>query len=276
MTLTLHRTAFGLALGLFVAGVPASAADPASAISWRTDYHAARKEAQEKGRPLYVVIGSDNCIYCKKQDATTFRDPHVIALLAKQYVPIRLDAGADAAIVEALRVSIYPTSVIAAPEGKILAFLPGYQTPDQARDHLKKSLAVVEAPARAKELLATAKEEFQSGRYADCLDKCELISVKFADLPEGKDAVTLASQIKSDPERLTVAVDQLNERTATLYLTLADTWIKKDRPDEARNVLEKVMRLAPKGRLLESAKEKLASLRRGGVDATPAVLDKMK
>lgn len=274
MTLTLHRTAFGLVL--FAAGLSASAADPIPAISWRTDYHAARKEAQEKGRPLFVVIGSENCIYCKKQDATTFRDPQVIALLAKQYIVLKLDAGADAALVEALRVGIYPTSVIAAPEGKILAFLPGYQTADQLRDHLKKSLAVVEAPARAKELLATAKEEFQAGRYADCLDKCELISVKFADLPEGKDAVTLASQIKSDPERLTVAADQLNERTATLYLTLADTWIKKDRPDEARNVLEKVLKLAPKGRLLEAAKEKLAGLRRGGVEATPAVLDKMK
>lgn len=276
MSLTPHRTAFGLALGLLAAASPLLAADPTPGIPWRTDYHAARKEAQEKGRPLYLVIGSDNCVYCKKQDATTFRDPQVVALLAKQYVPLRLDAHADAATVEALRVGLYPTSVIAAPEGKILAFLPGYQTADQLRDHLKKSIAVVEAPARARELLATAKEEFHAGRYADCLDKCELISVKFAELPEGKDAVTLASQIKGDPERLTAAVDQLNERTATLYLTLADTWIKKDRPEEARTVLEKVMKLAPKGRLLEAAKEKLAGLRRGGVEATPAVLDRMK
>ncbi len=92
MSLTPHRTAFGLALGLLAAASPLLAADPTPGIPWRTDYHAARKEAQEKGRPLYLVIGSDNCVYCKKQDATTFRDPQVVALLAKQYVPLRLDA----------------------------------------------------------------------------------------------------------------------------------------------------------------------------------------
>ena len=93
MIRTHHRTAYALALVVFVAVPLASAADPAPAITWRTDYLAARKEAQEKGRPLFIVIGSENCIYCKKQDATTFRDPQVAALLGKQYVPLRLNAG---------------------------------------------------------------------------------------------------------------------------------------------------------------------------------------
>src|SRR5262249_48613332 len=41
----------------------APAADP---VNWRTDYNAARKEATEKGLPLFVVVGTDNCFYCRK------------------------------------------------------------------------------------------------------------------------------------------------------------------------------------------------------------------
>jgi hypothetical protein len=78
-------------------------------------------------------------------------------------------------------------------------------------------------------MLAAAREEFRTKQYADCLDKCERIVVRFADLPEAKEAAALADDIKGDPDRLAVASEQHDERTATTYLTLAEAWAKKGR-----------------------------------------------
>ena len=48
-----YRT-YALALGFcFLASEIGLAADPV--VKWRTDYNAARKEANEKGRPLFLA-----------------------------------------------------------------------------------------------------------------------------------------------------------------------------------------------------------------------------
>ena len=52
----------------------APAADP---VAWRTDYTAARKEAVEKGLPLFVVVGTDDCFYCRKLEGGPLRDATV-------------------------------------------------------------------------------------------------------------------------------------------------------------------------------------------------------
>ena len=248
------RTAPALAWGLVLAGLPADsvrAVEPA--IQWRADYNAARKEAQEKGLPLLVEVGTEDCFYCKKQDATTFRDPGLIALVNARFVPVRVDANRDPAFAQALRVQLYPTTVLGAPDGRILSFLQGYTSADQMRDHLRRAAPAVTVSdvtatsepadppgrpraAQAWDLLAAAREAFRAKRYADCLDACDRLAAGFADLPEGKEGETLAARVTGDPVRLAAACEQMAERTANLYLTLADTWEKKGQPQEARPV----------------------------------------
>jgi thioredoxin-like negative regulator of GroEL len=264
------RVATGLlAAAALAAGLPARAAESA-AVQWRTDYNAARKEAQEKRLPLLLEIGSDDCTHCRRQDATTFRDPAVIALLNSQFIPLRVDGNKEATLTQALRIQVYPTTVIAAADGKVLGFLQGYVSADQLREQARRVVPSADPPRpfRSQELLAAAREDFQAKRYADCLDKCELITAQFTDLSEGKQAAALAAEVKGDPERLATASDQLDERAATLYLTLADAWQKKGKPREAEAYLEKAVRVRPVGKLAELARTRLASLRRG--DAEPA------
>ena len=117
---------FRLALILAAAAGGAGAAPADGPILWRTDYGLACKEAQEKGVPLFVEVGTDACFYCRKQEATTFTDPAVVRLVNSKFVPLRVDAHRDPAFAEALRVKVYPTTVIAAPGGKILVYHEGY------------------------------------------------------------------------------------------------------------------------------------------------------
>lgn len=348
------------------------AADP---VTWRTDYNAARKEAAERGLPLFIVIGTDNCFYCKKLEAGPFRDTNVTAQLADNFIPLKIDAHKEPALARALKVQLYPTLVLAAPDGKIHSFIEGYLEADRlvetlkravtastttdgtARDfeHASRALSGGDYPravgllkgiikeagdkpvgykakqilddiervaagrlARAKELeqrgftqeavdtlaeavrtyagtqaaadaatlmagftakpegqeklrlraardlLAAAREEFRAGRYFDCLEKCDRLGSVYADIAEGKEAAALAAEVRANPERLAAACDQLTQRTAAMYMTLAESWSKKGQTAEAIACLEKVTKLCPNTRQSDIAQAQLTKLRANG------------
>lgn len=348
------------------------AAEP---LIWRTDYNAARKEAAERGLPLFVVIGTDHCYYCKKLEAGPFRDPVVIAQLAENFIPLKIDAHKEPGLAKALRVQAYPTLVMAGADGKIHAFIEGYLDADRLVENLKRTVTAAtttdgaardfeqatralaggdypravgllkgivkdagEKPigvkarqiledvermaagrlTRAKELeqrgftqeavdvlaetvrtyagtqaaadaatlmtgfaarpegqeklrlraardlLAGAREAFRSGRYSGCLERCEQLVAVYSDLPEGKEAEALAAEIKGNPERLAAACEQMNQRTAAMYATLAESWVKKGQTAEAIACLEKVALLCPKSAQADQALAQITRLRANG------------
>jgi thioredoxin-related protein len=353
---------------------PVRAADPV----WRTDYNTARKEATEKGLPLFVVVGTDNCFYCRKLETIAFRDPAVAALLANAFVPLKLDAGREPALAKALKVQVYPTVVLAAQDGKIHAFLEGYLEPDRLAEHLKRTVSTAtttdwvardfheaskavsagdypravsllkgvireagdkpvgakakqvfdeierqaagrmarakdlesrgQAPEamdvladlmrsypgtqaaadaathmaglgdkpetqqrqklrRARETLAAAKDDFAAKRFYDALQKAELLADAFPELAEGKEGVALAGEIKGNPERMAAACEQMNDRTAAMYLVLAESWERKGQHQEAVACLEKVAKISPGSKHAELAQTQLRAIR----GANPAV-----
>src|SRR3954447_16221436 len=80
-------------------------------VQWRSDYNAARKEATEKGRPILLDFGTDNCMWCKKLELSTFRDPAVVKLLNEAFIALKIDANSEPALAQTLRISQYPTLV---------------------------------------------------------------------------------------------------------------------------------------------------------------------
>lgn len=367
-----------------LAASPVSAADP---IVWRTDYNAARKEAADKGLPLVLSIGTEDCLYCRKMEASTFQDPNVVGLISGRFIAVKVDGNRESGMVQALRVQMYPTTVFAGPDGKIHGFLQGFVSADQFKEHANRAVLAVTTPDwvardlqeankavaasdytravtllkgivaeakdspaktkatqvlaeversaadrlaraksledrgettaamdvlagllkgyagttaaadaasrlaglgaqhdtrdrfrgdRARDLLAEARDAFKAGRYADSLDRCEQIAAVYPDLAEGKDATILANQIKSDPDRMSAACEQSNERTASLYLALADSWMKKGQPKEAEACLAKVVALCPSTRHAEVAQGHLVRMQKGGTPAMQAGFEKSK
>jgi thioredoxin-related protein len=368
-----------VAVGLIVP--PLSAADP---VVWQIDYNAARKEAQEKELPILVVVGTQECFYCRKLEASTLSDERVKKLMATSFIALKLDAHREPALAKALKVQVYPTLVLAGPDGKIHGFIEGYLEADRLTEHMRRAVAASttadwmardyneaskavgagdypravsllkgvireagEKPvgvkakdvldgierqaagrlARAKELeqqgftqeatdalaevvkgyagtsaasdaatlmagladkpetreqrrtrqardlLAMAKEEFRGSRYYDCLQKCDQLTAAFADRPESKEAAALAAEIKNHPDRLAVACEQMNEKTAAMYLALADSWSRKGQDKEASACLEKVMKLCPNSRHAELAQVRLTQIQ-GRDPATPTGFNK--
>jgi thioredoxin-related protein len=116
------KAIMGLAASLVLS---VSAAD-AQEVRWWSDYNAARHEAKDKNLPLVIDFGTVNCTWCRKLDATTFRDPAVVKLLSERFIALRIDAAKDAPLAQMLGITSYPTLVFAAPDGKILGKNAGY------------------------------------------------------------------------------------------------------------------------------------------------------
>jgi thioredoxin-related protein len=144
----------------------------AQEVQWRTDYASARKEATDSGRPLLVDFGTEQCVWCRKLDTTTFRDPVVARLITDKFVPVKIDAREEAWLTESLRVRSLPTLFLAAPDGIILATRVGYV--DAAgmtrllEDALQKSTPTTDARGAAPSTAARSR--------ADAYDRrCEII-----------------------------------------------------------------------------------------------------
>ena len=112
-------------------------------VEWRRDYRHAREEARATGRPLLIDFGTDHCIWCRKMEATTFRDPAVAAVLAREFIPLRIDAARQSALTHALKIERYPTLLFAASDGTILGRQVGYVDAGRFRGQMERALASV-------------------------------------------------------------------------------------------------------------------------------------
>jgi thioredoxin-related protein len=113
---------------------------------------------------------------------------------------------------------------------------------------------------RARELLAQAKEDYRTKSYLCCLDRCEILSSGFGDLAEGAEAMQLAAEIRSNPDWMQNACDSLTDRLSSMYLALAETWLTKGQPQQARSCLERVIRTFPGSRQAEVAQIRLSQI----------------
>jgi thioredoxin-like negative regulator of GroEL len=122
---------------------------------------------------------------------------------------------------------------------------------------------------RARELLAEAKEDYRTQQYLLCLHRCDVLALAFGDLPEGAEAVQLAGEIKNNPDRLRQAADMAGEQLGSLYLSLAETCLRKGQPQQAMLWLERIVQTLPNTRQADAAQMRLAQIQ--GQPATRAV-----
>jgi thioredoxin-like negative regulator of GroEL len=373
----MRRTLATLVVLVVLLGGPGLAG--AQEVQWRTDYAAARKEAEKKGLPLVLDFGTDSCYWCKRLEDETFRDPAVAKMMNEKFVPLKLNANQVPQLAKDLSITVYPTVILAGPDGKILGTLEGFKdagyfygalqrtvaavsNPDwmmrdyqiaakaiserdypravallkaivedgknrpvqvnaglllkkveqQAADELTQAKQLLDrgnaneasamltklvkdyagtqaAPqaagmltslakspevrgqqraTRAQELLAQAKEDYRTEQWLWCLERCELLTSSYGDLPEAAEALQMAAAIRGNPEWMTKACESMNNRLGELYLGLADTWLQKGQPQQAMLCLERVIRTFPNTRHAEMAQYRLNQLQ--GLPAQPA------
>jgi thioredoxin-like negative regulator of GroEL len=194
-------------------------------VRWRHDYAAARKEAAAAGKPLLLDFGSEDCVWCRKLDATTFRQPAVIELLNDRFVPVKVDGQKDAWLSQTAGVEAFPTLVLLSSEGKILARHDGYADAGKLLPLLRQAIPTKPvAPAAprppAAELLAQARADHDAGRYLACIERCDRLLAAHPAAREAADARRLTAAITADPAKWGRVTGQLRSDLAALQRDL--------------------------------------------------------
>jgi thioredoxin-like negative regulator of GroEL len=215
-------------------------------VNWRSDYISARKEAQEKGLPLVIDFGTKNCFFCNKLDQTTFRDPKVIGVMNDRFVPLKVDADVEVALASQMRITAYPTVVLAGPEGKIIQIIVGYKEANDFHENLQRALATVTVPDWMQRDLQLATKLIQGGEYARAIAALKTILEDGKGRPAQANAEKLLNDLEQKAaERLAKAKElQDKSRSAEAMETLTDTMRVFPGTQAAKEASELMIRIA--------------------------------
>jgi thioredoxin-like negative regulator of GroEL len=145
--------------------VPVKAAQPAQ-ILWRRDYNEARREQEEKKTPILIDFYTSSCYWCDRMDATTFKDPAVIALVNSRMLPLKVDGSRERSLATYLGIDSFPTFVIAGADGKVIKTIVGYQESVKFLEELQRVTAAQTTPDWMEQDLAVARKWFGKGETA--------------------------------------------------------------------------------------------------------------
>jgi len=117
-------------------GTSASAgAEPAALAShqtgdmnWETGWERALGRAKKEHKVVLVDFYADWCVWCRRLDATTYKDPDVVRFIGSNLVAVKLDVEAREGkkLAERYGVDGLPTILIVGANGSELGRIPGY------------------------------------------------------------------------------------------------------------------------------------------------------
>jgi thioredoxin-related protein/YHS domain-containing protein len=95
--------------------------------TWRTDFDAALREAEEKKLPLLMHFHADWCMPCQKMEQTVFNSSAVREMLAPRFVAVKLNSEKNQHLVRRYGFEILPTDIALDPlTGRVLTIHSGY------------------------------------------------------------------------------------------------------------------------------------------------------
>jgi thioredoxin-like negative regulator of GroEL len=190
--------------------IPSLAA--AQEVQWRHEYNAARKEAEKKGLPLVLDFGTQNCFWCRKLDESTFRDPTVVRVMNEKFIPLKIDAERDPSLAQMLQIQSYPTLVLAAPDGKILGRMEGFQDAARFHENLQRALASVANPEWMLRDYQEAKKAAEKGDYARAVGLVRTVLEDNKSRPVQVQAARLLAEVEQQAVGRLMSARKLHDR----------------------------------------------------------------
>lgn len=139
-----------LVLAALAGGAVPLAAETRGGVDWLSDYQMALEEAAMTRRPVLLTFYTGWCGWCRKLEATTFRDP-AFQDLARLMVPVRVDAEKERGLAALFRVTGYPTTIVVSRRGQEVGRLIGYQPAARFVPSIRSALGRREPLEQAKQ-----------------------------------------------------------------------------------------------------------------------------
>lgn len=99
-------------------------------IAWHDDLASGWKESQRTGRPMVIFITSARCRYCDAMKQSTWNDLGIENRVGNEFVAVRLSPEHNAKELSRIQVQVYPTTIVALPQGKVVDHRKGFQPPE--------------------------------------------------------------------------------------------------------------------------------------------------
>lgn len=133
LSLKSHYFVFALTcVGMLTTAANAETKD-SEKIEWVRAYSSARRTGTDSSRPVLLFLTTDGCRHCVRMKHDSFSDPRVAKQVNESFVPAMLHLEADSELGQALKVTIYPTTIIIHPDGRIMDYVRGYISRDELR-----------------------------------------------------------------------------------------------------------------------------------------------
>jgi thiol-disulfide isomerase/thioredoxin len=212
-------------------GTP-SASPTGGSIPWEKSFKDAMKKARSEGRPLLVDFWAQWCHWCHELDATTYRDPAVVASAAP-FVPVKVDTEGslgEKQISADYGIEILPTIAFLSPRGHMVLLREQFERPED----LVKTLEV--ARQAAAEVEAWEEALSRDGNDPEALARLGAHLVSQKQLGEGRDMLERAA--KRDATR------PADERKRT-RMALAEIQARTGRPGNSEKLLQSALAIEP-------------------------------
>ncbi len=91
-----------------------------------SSYPLAWTAAQQTNRPILVFVTSPSCPHCTRMLGETFRQPTVSKVVAESFESVFVDRFEQPALAAKLKVRLFPTTIVVAPNNKVIDVIEGY------------------------------------------------------------------------------------------------------------------------------------------------------
>ena len=106
------------------------------AIEWHS-YQDGMQRGKFEKKKVFLHFYADWCMYCKKMEQSTFKDPEVIAALNQDFIPIRINTDLDPDTTQLYGVKPIPDTWFIYESGEPIGNRPGFISADQMKVLLK-------------------------------------------------------------------------------------------------------------------------------------------
>jgi len=145
-----------------VAEAPADNAIPAQTVSTispvdaprtlfsHTSYPEAWTAAQQSNRPILLYITMPGCPHCEQMLAKTYHRENIEHLVCESFESIQVNSRSQPALVKALHVKWFPTTILVGTNNKVMDVMEGYVDAKTFQRRLQTGLASAETSTQTR------------------------------------------------------------------------------------------------------------------------------